>query len=66
MISNIKEKATTFPIYNQKLAGFLMMQGFVLMGMDENKKYVGKNVFYFKDSESIKRSVQVYFGNSKQ
>ena len=59
---NLKEK-TAFPIYNQKLAGFLMMQGFVLMGMAENEKYKNKNVFYFMESDKIRHCIQMYFGN---
>ena len=54
-----------FPIYNQKLAGFLMMSGYRLMGMEENKKYKGKNVFYFMESQKIRESIQVYFGNRR-
>lgn len=63
-IANSKEKQA-FPIYNQKLAGFLMLNGYRLMGMEENQKYKGKNVFYFMDSEKIRKCVQTYFGNSK-
>lgn len=53
----------SFPIYNQKLAGFLMMSGYRLMGMEENTKYKGKNVFYFMESANIRKSIQAYFGN---
>jgi hypothetical protein len=58
------DKITTFPIYNQKLAGFLMFQGYVLLGMDKNNRYPEKNVFYFKESDCIKRSIQTYFGKA--
>jgi hypothetical protein len=61
-ISNIV--ATTYPVYNQKLAGFLMLQGYVLMGMGENKKYQGKNVFYFVESDKLKHSIKTYFGKA--
>ena len=54
-----------FPVYNQKLAGYLMLNGYRLMGMEENQKYKGKNVFYFMDSDRIRKSIQIYFGNSK-
>ena len=64
VIANSKEKQA-FPIYNQKLAGYLMLQGYRLMGMEENQKYKGKNVFYFMESEKIRKSIQIYFGNSK-
>lgn len=65
---NTKTKETekkAFPIYNQKLAGFLMMSGYRLMGIEENTKYKGKNVFYFMESVNIRKSIQAYFGNSR-
>lgn len=63
---NKKQKMKqSFPIYNQKLAGFLMLQGYRLMGIEENETCKGKNVFYFMDSEKIRKSIQIYFGNTK-
>lgn len=63
VITENKEKKA-IPIYNQRLAGFLMMSGYRLMGLEENQKYKGKNVFYFMDSDKIHKSIQVYFGNA--
>lgn len=40
-----------------------MMSGYRLMGVEENKKYKGKNVFYFMESTNIRKSMQAYFGN---
>ncbi|WP_408606830.1 DUF5659 domain-containing protein [Blautia pseudococcoides] len=51
-------------MFNQRLAGFLIMSGYRLMGLEENQKYKGKNVFYFMDSDKIHKSIQVYFGNA--
>ena len=67
IISTTSERTgkEAFPIYNQKLAGYLMLQGYRLMGMEENERYKGKNVFYFMESEKIRKSIQIYFGNSK-
>lgn len=42
-----------------------MMSGYRLMGIEENKKYKGKNVFYFMESQKIRESIQIYFGNRK-
>lgn len=42
-----------------------MLNGYRLMGVEENQKYKGKNVFYFMDSEKIRKCIQTYFGNSK-
>lgn len=62
--SNKTEKKAT-PIYNQRLAGYLMMSGFRLMGLEENEQYKGKNVFYFMESDKLRKSIQSYFGNTK-
>lgn len=62
--NKVKEKKA-FPVYNQKLAGFLMMSGYRLMGIEENKQYKGKNVFYFMESQKIRESIQIYFGNRR-
>ena len=62
--SNVVERKT-FPVYNQRLAGFLMMRGYVLKDITPNEKYEGKNVFFFCDSPSIKKTMQSYFGNAQ-
>ena len=64
LIIVIKNKEQCFPIYNQRLAGFLMQKGFVLMDMKPNQKYTGRNVFYFIDSVALKDSVDEYFHRS--
>lgn len=45
-------------IYNQRLAGKLMVQGFVLQGMDRNYNNSGRNVFYFKDSKELIKAIR--------
>jgi hypothetical protein len=42
-----------------------MMSGYRLMGIEENKQYKGKNVFYFMESQKIRESIQIYFGNRR-
>lgn len=44
-------------IYSQQMAAKLMLKGFVLQGMDKNKNNPKKNIFYFKDSDELKRSL---------
>lgn len=44
-------------IYSQKMAAKLMLKGFVLQGMGKNEKNERKNVFYFKDSEELKKAM---------
>lgn len=47
-------------IFNQKLCGFLMQRGFVLVAMAANKHCPRKNVFFFNDSEEIQTTIQEY------
>ena len=60
-INTVKDNKQCFPIYNQRLAGWLMTKGYVLMDMKPNKKYAGRNVFYFVDSVALKTSVDEFF-----
>jgi hypothetical protein len=55
----------TFPIYNQKLAGFLMMKGYVLVNIAPNEKYEGRNVFFFWDSPQIKQTMKAFLRNAE-
>lgn len=47
-------------IYNQKLAGYLMLQGFVLVDMQQNRRCNGKNVFYFNESPDLLKAMNLY------
>ena len=47
-------------IFSQKLAGYLMLKGFVLVGMEQGKNLSGKNVFYFNDSDELKSAMEEY------
>lgn len=42
-----KTKTENKIIFNQKLAGYLMVQGFILKKMERNEKCPDKNVIYF-------------------
>ena len=44
-----------YTVYSQRMAGFLMLNGQVLVSMNENRKAPGKNVYHFKYSEEIER-----------
>ena len=52
-------------IFSQCLAGYLMMRGFVLQGMEETTKGTGKNVFFFKNSDKLSEAIQ-YFTINRQ
>lgn len=47
-------------IFSQKLAGFLMQRGFVLMDLGDSNDNSGRKVFYFKQSNEIEDAVKEY------
>ena len=48
------------PIFSQRLAGYLMQHGFVLMNMAPNQKQPDRNVFYFVDSAELEAKIAEY------
>lgn len=55
-------KMTT--IFNQKLCGYLMMRGFVLISMTKNDFCPGKNVFFFNDTDALQEAIKDFTHNS--
>lgn len=53
----------TFPVYSQKLAGFLMMQGFILVNIAPNERCISKNVFFFWESPQIQKEIDKYLSD---
>ena len=47
-------------IYNQSLAGFLMMRRFVLINMRPDNQVSGRNVFFFVDSPELQKAINEY------
>lgn len=47
-------------IFSMKLAGTLMIKGFVLVDMKPNTNGNGKNVFYFNDSPELEECITKY------
>ena len=47
-------------VFSQRLAGQLMQDGFVLMGMGKNDSNPDKNVFFFNDGDKIRAIVKEY------
>lgn len=57
----MNNEQTNKTIYSQKLAGTLMVKGFVLAGMETNKKSdSGRNVFFFKNSPELEAAIEEY------
>ena len=50
----------TFTIYSQRLAGYLMLQGFVLEDIGINNQNSSKRVFFFKDSDELQKAIKAY------
>ena len=50
----------TFTIFSQRLAGFLMQNGFILEGLGINNSNIEKRVFFFKDSEELQKAIIKY------
>lgn len=49
-----------FMVFNQKMAGYLMQRGFVLIDMQPDLKKTGRNVFFFKDTPQLKSAIDEY------
>ena len=47
-------------IYNQKMAGYLMQRGFVLIDMQPDLTKTGRNVFFFNDTPQLKSAIDEY------
>ena len=52
-------------VFKQKLAGYLMQRGFVLLRMNTNLDDNYRHVFLFKDSPAISQAIAEY-GNDKE
>lgn len=47
-------------IYNQRMAGYLMQRGFVLVDMRPDLKNTRRNVFLFNDTPQLKTAIDEY------
>ena len=50
----------SFIVYSQKMAGYLMQMGFVLIDMQPDLKKTGRNVFFFNDTPQLKSAIDEY------
>lgn len=51
-------------IFSQRLAGYLMMRGFILINMRPNNDGSGKNVFFFKTTPELESAINEYKKNN--
>ncbi|MDB8698671.1 DUF5659 domain-containing protein [[Ruminococcus] gnavus] len=47
-------------VYSQKLTGYLMQKGFVLIDMRPDLKKSGRNIFFFNDTPQLKSAIDEY------
>jgi hypothetical protein len=50
----------TYIVYSQKMAGYLMQRGFVLIDMQPDLKKTGRNVFFFYNTPQLKSAIDEY------
>lgn len=46
--------------FSQKLAGFLLTNGFVLVGIKSDLKMTGRNIYLFSDGELLRKAINEY------
>lgn len=47
-------------IFNQKVAGYLMLKGFTLKDINKNKNNIKMNVFVFNDAPELRLAISQY------
>lgn len=52
-------KNQCFTIFNQRLAGYLMLHGFVLVSMRPDDKS-RRNLFFFNDTKALHNAIDEY------
>ena len=50
----------TYTVFNQRLAGYLMLNGFVLEGIAPSKKNPSKRVFFFRNSNELQDAINKF------
>jgi len=46
--------------FSRKLAGFLLMKGFDLIGLKSDLKMTGRSIYLFRDSSLLRKAVNDY------
>ena len=56
----MENKIPVVTIHSQAMAGYLMLNRFILIDQREDLKNKNKNVFIFKDSKEIRNAMKKY------
>ena len=54
----MSEKKKSVTVFNQKLAGKLMMEGFKLQGMRPDIKFSNRNVYFFMNCDRVNEIIK--------
>ena len=54
-----------FSIYSQRIAGMLMLKGFTIVKLEENKRFPDKTVFVFANSPEFQVALKEVKENNK-
>ena len=54
------EDKKNYIVFTAKVAGFLIMKGFYLKGIEPNRNYPLRNVFIFNDSIELRNAISEY------
>jgi len=46
--------------FSQKLAGYLLINGFSIIGIKSDLKMTGRNIYLFQDSELLRKMIDKY------
>lgn len=57
----MKQERKFYMVKSQKLAGYLMMRGFVLINMSPDTSGSGRNVFWFNATDKLYFYIEKYF-----
>jgi hypothetical protein len=52
--------------FSRKLAGFLLMKGFDLIGLKSDLKMTGRSVYLFRDGELLRKAISSYKNKYKK
>ena len=54
----MSEEKKSVTVFNQKLAGKLMVEGFKLQGMRADKKFSNRNVYFFMNCDRVNEIIK--------
>lgn len=59
-MNQLETKSSTVIVHSRKMAVYLQLQGFLLLGVQENLKTKNYKVFLFSDSNNLRKAMANY------